>query len=343
MRSPRSVSTTSMPRASRCGLSPHSSVSIDLLFTTRAHAALAQQPRHDRVVLGGVPGPVHDGAERGSPGARTRPRQLAASVRERLAADRRGRARAAPPSRAAPPPRRRAARARTRAPRRARRARGVGEKARRAPTDGRRSTAAPGPPGSRRRGGMRSGLPRRSARPRGGAGTRRRSRSATSAPAALVVRQAVEAHAAGDVRLLDREDAAEAAALVAARGRDELEAAEGGEQRPRTLSNAGATRSDGRARPSSRSAWQLGCRPTRCGKRPATPRTREHVRPGTRRARGRGPRAAPRRRAGAGTGGAPSPTQLPEGHTTARGPRRRAAKRRARARASSGSPAVEKG
>ena len=35
IRSPRSVSMISIPRASRNGLSPHSSVSIDLLFTTR--------------------------------------------------------------------------------------------------------------------------------------------------------------------------------------------------------------------------------------------------------------------------------------------------------------------
>jgi len=35
MRSPRSVSTTSMPWRSSSGFSPHSSVSIDLLFTTR--------------------------------------------------------------------------------------------------------------------------------------------------------------------------------------------------------------------------------------------------------------------------------------------------------------------
>ena len=58
IRSPRSVSTTSMPCASRYGLRPHSSVSIDLLFTTRARARCAQQVEHDRVVLGRVAGPV---------------------------------------------------------------------------------------------------------------------------------------------------------------------------------------------------------------------------------------------------------------------------------------------
>ena len=36
MRSPRSVSVTSIPWLSRCALRPHSSVSIDLLFTTRS-------------------------------------------------------------------------------------------------------------------------------------------------------------------------------------------------------------------------------------------------------------------------------------------------------------------
>ena len=60
-------------------------------------------------------------------------------------------------------------------------------------------------------------------------------------PRALVVRQPVEAHAAGDRFLLDREEPAEAAALVAARELDELEAGEGPEA-------AGARDRGGRAR-----------------------------------------------------------------------------------------------
>ena len=68
MRSPRSVSTTSMPRASRCGFRPHSSVSIDLLFTTRRAPRAASSSRHDPAQRRRVGRPVHVRAR----GARTR-------------------------------------------------------------------------------------------------------------------------------------------------------------------------------------------------------------------------------------------------------------------------------
>ncbi len=49
MRSPRSVSMTSMPFAARYGLRPHSSVSIDLLLATRVPPAAAMMSRTMRL------------------------------------------------------------------------------------------------------------------------------------------------------------------------------------------------------------------------------------------------------------------------------------------------------
>ena len=63
MRSPRSVSTTSMPFRSRNGLRWHSSVSIDLLLTSRRTPWLLEDAEHDLVVLGRVARPVDVGAE----------------------------------------------------------------------------------------------------------------------------------------------------------------------------------------------------------------------------------------------------------------------------------------
>ena len=62
--SPRSVSITSMPCGSRNGFRWHSSVSIDLLLTSRVTLCSEQDAEDDLVVLGGVAGPVDLGAER---------------------------------------------------------------------------------------------------------------------------------------------------------------------------------------------------------------------------------------------------------------------------------------
>ena len=58
MRSPRSVSTTSMPCRSRNGFRWHSSVSIDLLLTTLRTLCLGQNVQHDPIVLVRIAGPV---------------------------------------------------------------------------------------------------------------------------------------------------------------------------------------------------------------------------------------------------------------------------------------------
>ncbi len=157
IRSPRSVSTTSMPRASRYGFRWHSSVSIDFDFTSRVDAALLEDAVDDRVVLLRVAGPVDPGA--GRHGVPLELLEVVGEPRQRVRLDRATRARAAAPSPGRPRRPCRASPARTTAPGRAsapaRRPRRTRRPARRDP----RSWASP-PRGSRRRAGTAPAGPR---------------------------------------------------------------------------------------------------------------------------------------------------------------------------------------
>ncbi len=65
MSSARSVSQAAIPSASSASLRPISWVAIDLTLTTSSTPWRLRDRGDDRVGLGGVPGPVDDGAARG--------------------------------------------------------------------------------------------------------------------------------------------------------------------------------------------------------------------------------------------------------------------------------------
>ena len=277
MRSPRSVSTTSIPCASRCAFRPHSSVSIDLLFTTRAAPRSRRIPSTIALCSAASAGPVHVRRRARVRVALELPRGTRRAARARGARMAAARSRR-PPTRAAPraAASRRARTCQSAASCQAARSR-VGEEERRG---GRVALAA----GARSRGGprparisatciTRSGQPRRSARPRRWRRHDASTEVSTSAPAASWAAQAVEAHAAGDVRLVHREAPAEAAALVGARGRHELEPAERCRAARAHLVEGRRHALGGAREAELAQPWQLGCRPTRCGKRPAIART----------------------------------------------------------------------
>ena len=100
MRSPRSVSMTSMPRFSRNG--PHVAFvgQHRLALDQRACAACAQDVEHDLVVLGGVARPVHVRAVRGRVALELL--EVVGEMGQRVLLDRRGQRRAAPPTPAMP-------------------------------------------------------------------------------------------------------------------------------------------------------------------------------------------------------------------------------------------------
>ena len=209
MRSPRSVSTTSMPCASRYGLRPHSSVSIDLLFTTRVGAALAQDPEHDARCARRRRAPSAP-RRRARVALRSNSLEVLAEAARACGALMRGRALA---QRLPLGDRRRGAvalaRARTRPPRRA----SARARRRRGTRGGGRVASAPSCVTGRLPAGEDLGDVQHAERRcrwrrrgrAGGAGSDASTEVTTSAPAARVGGEPVEPHPARDVGLVDGE------------------------------------------------------------------------------------------------------------------------------------------